>query len=214
VVDHVQRERFYAAAIIGLRALEAREGRARRFGPDADATWAAFAGTLHDRADRLELLLRDAAVGWGLAFDARAIFDLPATASDDPFGTSWRHGKQSILDDVGEPTLEAAAAALGFAPSSFALPELSATTRLVVGGPSAMVAAARAIHANPALGWDRQVTVIADAPGHRQLAGLCALFAGSEAPTRVRRSAEPLPPGTRLASSDAEPAVRRALETP
>lgn len=213
MVNTQERDRYYDAAMIGLRALEAREGRSRRFGPDAEATWAAFAGALHGPTDRVELLLRDAAVGWGLAFDARAIFGLPATAADDPFGTSWRHRSgRSLLEAAGEPTFEAAAAALGLRLARFDLPDLSATSRLVLGGPSAMAAAVRAFRANPALGWDRQVTVVADAPAHRQLAGLCALFAGADAPTRVVRSDDTLPPGTRLASSDAEPAVRRALE--
>src|SRR5690242_12221615 len=51
---------FYEAASLGLRALDARATRSRRFGPDADATWRAFRGELTD-GDRLDLLLRDAA---------------------------------------------------------------------------------------------------------------------------------------------------------
>ena len=39
-----QRSAFYSAAVLGLRALDARETTARRFGPDAEARWAQFAG--------------------------------------------------------------------------------------------------------------------------------------------------------------------------
>ncbi len=208
MVNTQECDRYYDGAMVGLRALEARAGRCRRFGPDAKATWAAFTGTLLGPTDRVEPLLRDAAVGRGLAFDVRAIFGLPATAADDPFGTSWRHQSgRSLLEAAGDPTFEAAPAALGLRLARFDLPDLSATSRLVIQGPSAMAATMRTFPANAALGWDRQVTVVADAPAHSQLAGLCALFAAADAPTRVVRSDDTLPPGTRLASSYAEPAV-------
>ena len=58
---------FYVAAVIGLRALDARESTPRRFGPDAEARWTQFAGAL-GVGDRIDILLRDAAGTWGAAF--------------------------------------------------------------------------------------------------------------------------------------------------
>jgi hypothetical protein len=68
-------ESYYRAAALGLRLLEAREARGRRFGEAAAATWRALGGELEGR-DRLDLLLRDAAVSNPLAFSARGVFDL------------------------------------------------------------------------------------------------------------------------------------------
>src|SRR5262249_6856224 len=76
---------------LGLRALEAREGRGRRLGPAADATWRAFRdepGELDDR-DRLDILLRDAAASYPLAFAPRRIFMLPGLSDDEPVGHAW-----------------------------------------------------------------------------------------------------------------------------
>ena len=67
------REAFYAAALVGLRALDARERVPRRFGPEADARWAQFKGAL-GLGDRLDLLLRDGAVTWGAAFSPSLVF--------------------------------------------------------------------------------------------------------------------------------------------
>lgn len=82
-----QTEAYYKAAILGLRALEAREGRGRRFGPDADARWERFRGKLHG-GDRLQILLRDASAPWGVAFAASHVFRLEGVAVDEPFGAS------------------------------------------------------------------------------------------------------------------------------
>ncbi len=76
-----QRESFYAAALAGLRALDGRERRPRRFGPDADARWQNFCGHL-SLAERVDLLIRDAAVTWQAAFSPAIVFRLPYLASD------------------------------------------------------------------------------------------------------------------------------------
>lgn len=210
--DKVERDRYYDAAIIGLRALEAREGRGLRFGPDADATWAAFSGGLHGHGDRLELLLRNAAVVWGPAFDARQIFDLPAVAADDPFGPAWsRRDLQISAVANGPSTLDAAAAALHLAIQPVKLPEANASSRWVLVGPSACVAAAKVFAADASLSWDRQVVAIADLPAHRQLAGLCTLYAAGDAATRVLRSTDGLPQGTVVVSADAGAELLGAL---
>lgn len=57
-----EREAFYRAAALGLRALDAREPTPRRFGTDAEAHWAQFAGALGagDRLlERIEAVFRE-----------------------------------------------------------------------------------------------------------------------------------------------------------
>ncbi len=60
------RAAFYGAAVLGLRALDARETTPRRLGADAEARWTQFAGAL-GAGDRIDILLRDAAGTWGSA---------------------------------------------------------------------------------------------------------------------------------------------------
>ena len=47
-------QRFYLAGLHGLRILDARSGKGRHFGPEADARWSGFAGHLRlgDRIDK------------------------------------------------------------------------------------------------------------------------------------------------------------------
>lgn len=207
---------YYQAAILGLRGLEAVEGRGIRFSTDADARWARFRGKLHE-GDRLQLLLRDAAAPWPTAFAASRIFRLPGVALDEPFGPSWptpNEGQAArYLAVDAEPSLAACAALLGVTPASVELPDLRPTTELVVGGGAAILATADAFTARPDLDWARQVTVIADAPAHRQLAGLASLFVRAAQPCPVVESEAVHPPlqGTVVLSSDAQPAVRDAL---
>jgi hypothetical protein len=85
---------FYAAALAALRFVEARRPTKRRFGPDADATWAEFRGDLGSSA-RIDLLLRDADAQWPGSFGARLPYGLGALAADEPFGAAW-----VPLDDV------------------------------------------------------------------------------------------------------------------
>lgn len=100
---------YYRAALLGLRALEAREGRERRFGADADARWGRFRGKLHE-GDRLHVLLRDASAPWGLASAAAHIFQMPGVARDEPFGPAWPSPSPAearrLLDEADQaPTL-------------------------------------------------------------------------------------------------------------
>lgn len=53
------RATFYEAAVLGLRALDARETSPRRFGVDADARWGHFAGALGAGLERIEATFRD-----------------------------------------------------------------------------------------------------------------------------------------------------------
>ena len=70
---------YYEGALWALRFIEARRPTRRRFGAEADATWAAFRGDLGASA-RIDLLLRDADTQWPGAFGARSVYDLAAVA--------------------------------------------------------------------------------------------------------------------------------------
>lgn len=211
---------FYAAAVAGLRALDSRERVPRRFGADADRRWASFKGKL-DEADRIDLLLRDAAVTWGPAFSPAEAFGLFGLAPDEPFGPDWHPLSPSAARRaLAEPTSPASpgtlAALLGIAPGPAPVPSLGPSTRLAVAGGAALVAVAEAFAGTPGLSWSDQVLAVATTPAHRQLAGLLALAVGSAARTRLVRPAEDLRATLKEAgfaqvdaaavSTDAEPA--------
>ena len=205
---------YYRAAILGLRGLDLREGRARRFGADADARWHRFCGKLH-QGDRLQVLLRDASAPWGVAFAGAQIFQLEGVATDEPFGPAWitPNGPQALryLAVDGSPTLQACAALLGISTQPVQLPELRPTTQLNLAGGAAILAAAEAFTNREDLDWARQVTVVADSPSHRQLAGLASVFVGAVKPCGVQTSNDTPPQGTAVVSSDAEPACAQRL---
>lgn len=191
-----QRDAFYAAAVAGLRALDARERAPRRFGTDADTRWASFKGALTD-ADRIDLLLRDAAVTWGVAFSPADAFDLFGLAPDEPFGPDWQPVGHTVARRFLADADSAAAPAdlarlLGIAVQAVSLPALAASTRLVVAGGSALVAVAQAFAGQPGLSWSDQVLAVATTPAHRQLAGLLAIPVGSAARTRLTRPGDDL----------------------
>jgi hypothetical protein len=185
------REVFYAAAIAGLRVLDGRERVPRRFGKDADARWASFKGALDD-ADRIDLLLRDAAGTWGAAFSPAEVFDLFGLAPDEPFGPDW----QSLSAGAAKRHLAAAAEVttplrlgkhLYIDERDVKVPSLTASTRLAVAGGAALVAVAQAFAGQQGLSWSDQVLAVATNPVHRQLAGLLALFTGAASRTRLIR---------------------------
>lgn len=197
------RSAFYAAGMLGLRALDARERHARRFGTDADTRWAQFAGSL-GAGDRLDLLLRDASGTWGVAFSPSECFGLFGLAEDEPFGPDW-----GCIDDTSAKRLFAAtlapvsfpqvAATLGIETSPIELPRLTPSTKLVVAGGSAILSVASAFSEDATLSWTDQIVVIADDPACRQLAGLAAVVLGARGRTVVVRTGE-----------NAEAAVRTA----
>lgn len=185
------REAFYAAAVAGLRALDARERSPRRFGPDADTQWASFRGALTE-SDRIEFLLRDAAVTWGAAFSPAETFGLFGLAPDDPFGPDWEPLGSVVArrclaatDHASDPA--AVGKLLGVEATSITVPPLSTSTRLVVAGGGALIALAHAFSAQKELSWSDQVLAVATKPAHRQLAALLAVFSGSAARTRLTR---------------------------
>ena len=217
---HIEaREAFYGAALIGLRALDSRERSPRRFGPDAEARWEQFRGALGP-SDRLDLLLRDAAVTWAVAFSPAEAFGIPGLTEDEPFGPDWRgitdDKARRLLTDSSTADLDAAARALGITPAPVEIPPLSASTRLIVAGGAAILALAQRFAAAPDLSWADQVLVVATSPQSRQLAGLAAVVLNARERARVVRpdadaaavlKAAKFPsPDAALVSSDAEPA--------
>lgn len=182
---------FYSAAVLGLRALDARERTPRRFGADANARWVQFAGSL-GACDRLDILLRDAAGTWGAAFSPSECFGFFGLADDEPFGPDWsgiddRAAKKLLDDASGSPTLDSAAAALGVKAAAVAVPTLSPATKLVVAGGGALLAVAKAFAENRTLSWTDQVVAIADKGAFRQLAGLVAVLLGARGRTVIVR---------------------------
>jgi len=182
-------EAFYRAAVLGLRALDARERAPRRFGPDADARWTQFAGAL-GLGDRLDILLRDAAGTWGAAFSPSDCFGFFGLADDEPFGPDWvsiqDHVVKKMLADHNCPTtIENVAAALGVKVPFVPLPPLTPATKLVVAGGAALAAIAKAFASDRSLSWTDQVVAIAAKGAFRQLAGLAAVLVGARGRTII-----------------------------
>jgi hypothetical protein len=187
-----ERAAFYGAAVLGLRALDARERTARRFGPEAEARWMQLAGAL-GTGDRLDILLRDAAVTWGAAFSPSECFGFFGLADDEPFGPDWGGiddptAKRLLTEANGPVTLDGVASALGVDGAAVSLPPLTPATKLVVAGGAALVALAKTIAADRALSWTDQVAVIADKANFRQLAALAAVLLGARGRTILVRS--------------------------
>lgn len=188
------RAAFYEAAVLGLRALDARETTPRRFGTDAEARWTHFAGAL-GAGDRIDILLRDAAGIWGAAFSPSACFGFFGLADDEPFGPDWsgidEHAAKRLLAEPSAPvTLERIAHGLGVKPVSVPVPPLSPSTKLVVAGGTAIAEVAKVFAENKALSWTDQVVVIADKAAWRQLAGLAAVLLFARGRTALVRSTE------------------------
>lgn len=177
---------YYLTALTALRFLDARGGQ-RRFGPDADARWYAFAGDdpaeshradyrprVLMEGDRIELLLRDADAQWPGAFGARAVFDLRDVAQDDAFGADWPPTSdgltlwhQAILTPLIStlPLLLSRFSAIWDIPLILPeLPPLKPSTRWVLHGPDVTAAAILAFSASPAAIWHQQVVVVAESP--------------------------------------------------
>jgi hypothetical protein len=198
-----RREAFYRAALLGLKALDDMEGSGRRLGPDADARWQGFRGHL-GLAERLDLLIRDAAVVWRHGFSPSQVFGLPGLAADEPFGPDWRplpeHEARRLWRSSMQPTsIGQIAAALGIGVAPVSLPAISASTRLNVAGGAAVLALAEHFAAQPELSWSDQVLVVASTPAVRQLAGLMAPLVRATGPTKILTSSEDVATALRAA---------------
>jgi hypothetical protein len=184
--------------------------------------WRTFRGHL-TAADRVDLLLRDADAEYPGAFGARIAFGLRGVGDDDAFGSTWQRLTPTDADTlwrriVGEPVpseisavLTGCATALDLSLASHGLPKLTANTRLLVAGPSAIASVALAFAKARDLAWADQVTCVATPPAHRQLAALCAAVLAAK-PTVLFKATEPLPGTARfdhhIVSDDADDADR------
>jgi len=202
--------------LIGLRVLDAQEGRGRRFGDDADALWDNFKGHLH-LGNRIELLLRDAAVTWGAAFSPARAYRLPSVAQDEPFGPDWpglegnlgrRLWNEALEVHPSDPAAEFDRMMTALDVRAAGAPtigEVSSATRILASGLSALGALVREFRGRPNLEWSEQVVVVSDEAAERQLAGLAAvLFEAS----RATRLIDPLP--GEQGPADAAQALREA----
>jgi hypothetical protein len=192
-------ESFYRSAALGLRFLEAREGRGRRFGEAALAGWRALGGEFEDR-DRLDLLVRDAAANNPTAFAPRVVFGMTWLGDDEPFGPEWPQATTSLASSL----LREAPGAVGPLPLtrtvaekwSLALPNaepaladllgsVAPATRLVVGGPLAV--SLLEAHASGRTGLDLgdQVLFVADSPAERQMIGFALLVSGAKSRPKI-----------------------------
>lgn len=193
-----QLEPFYRTAALGLRVLDSRAGRARCFGAEADSTWRTFSGDLMD-ADRLDLIVRDAAARYGAAASPRLVFRLDGLADDEPFGPTWdgppaglasslfRDATASALTDVRR-ALDAAAALWAIKPSVLpvdVVARVAPATRVVVAGAGAIISVATHFAGRTDLDFADQVLIVADDPAERQLAGLAGLLLDTRHPARL-----------------------------
>ncbi|RKH14946.1 hypothetical protein D7V97_01550 [Corallococcus sp. CA053C] len=194
-VQHGPLGSFYEAAFVGLKALDASVATARRFGPNADARWALFKGELHER-DRLDLLIRDAAVNHPTAFAPRRIFLLEGLAEDEPFGPEWPGPDAALAmrlwrdSHAPAPTalkdvLRAAAQAWQLTPqplASKALTEVAPASRILASGAGAVLALAAHFEGRAELDLADQVLLVTDSPAERQLFGMAVMLLGSTHP--------------------------------
>ena len=188
------RAAFYGAAVLGLRALDARETTPRRLGAGAEARWTQFAGAL-GAGDRIDILLRDAAGTWGSAFSPSECFGFFGLADDEPFGPDWGgiddHAAKRLLAEPDAPaTLDHVAYGLGVKAGSVPVPSVTPSTKLAVAGGTAIVSVAKVFAENKALSWTDQVVVVADKAAWRQLAGLAAVLLGARGRTALVRPTE------------------------
>jgi hypothetical protein len=193
-------DRFYRTALPALCAWEHHEPSKRRFGADADAAWAMFRGHLDD-ADRIDLLIRDAAVKHPAAFAPRTVFAFADLPEDEPFGPRWtspygpdtgRRAWRETLERCGLPPRElwrSALEAWGVTPEPLELRSaLDSTSRVLVVGTTAIAALAeRFLDHREALDWGRQVVAVAAMPAGVQLAGTLPLCAGTKESARAWR---------------------------
>lgn len=225
-----QRRAFYDVAALGLHSLDARDAGRKRFDDNATARWRAFKGDLID-ADRLDLLVRDAAVDQPAAFAPRVVFALTGLAEDDPFGPDWpgadARNAHTLLRPREEPvtataeTVQAALSTWNLTPGAVQgdLAGITHATRVLVAGSGALLAVVQSFEGRGGFDFADQVTFVSDRPGERQSAGLAAALLKSAKPLRILDATEDQAVLKKLefdrvvTSSDASAPVLRAIAT-
>lgn len=225
---------FYTSALLGLRALEAAGARRPSFGADPDARWRAFKGELRD-ADRLDLLIRDAAKSLPAAFAPRVVLGIAGLHDDEPFGPDWPGPDAALaatlLRSAAQPferpplaeLLARVVAAWSLAPAPVdrkRTADIAPQTRIVAAGAGAILALAEHFEQGKGLDLAAQVLLVTDSPGERQLLGVAAALLGSaSAPRFLPPSSKPDDAGKSfpradllLVSDDADPGARSAAE--
>lgn len=201
-----ERQKFYRAGALGLRALQDRSLGAQRFSPDAEARWKAFRGELTD-ADRLDLLLRDGAVLHPVAFSAASVFGLTDLAADEPFGPEWSSlpasesgavlrevSKAAVFAGDARPSgvLATAAKIWGLTFRSMDVSHVVASSRVTVAGAGAIVSLSDHMAGRSDLDFGDQLLLVTDRPAERQLFGLASALCGSRTRPRTVRSDDSL----------------------
>jgi hypothetical protein len=217
---------YYTAALTALRYAEERKPTLRRFGKDADAAWRSFKGAL-TTADRIDLLLRDADVQWHQAFGARSVYALRAIAEDESFGAEWvalpSRTAQRVWREVASAPAPAdfreavmrCAGAWKLELNLVAAGKVSASTRLLLVGPSAVASAGEHFARATGLSWSAQVQCIASPPGHRQVALLAGALLNADGAIRVvtaEQASTLVQPDRVLMSPDATAADQSAAQ--
>ncbi len=197
---------FYQTALLALLGQEHHDPTSRRFGAEADAAWSMFQGHL-DAADRIDFLLRDAAVKHPAAFAPRTVFsgdpkrngtyttsDLP---EDEPFGPGWQSplgqdsGRQlwrateELRNESPRQLWQRAIDLWTVTPEPMPDVALDASSRLLVIGAGAIAGLAERFLGSGDLDWGRQVVAAAAEPAGLQLAGIVPSLAGSKTTARV-----------------------------
>lgn len=200
-IPDTQLRAFYSAGALALRALDRRSTATPRFGPDADAEWSLFRGELHD-GDRLDLLVRDAAVAHPATFAPRVVFSLDGLSDDEAFGPEW----PGVPAPHAAAALRQAAAAAEAQPDAWlrriaqawslevveappsataALKSVLPSTRLLTAGAGSVLALARHFAGRTDLDLGDQVAFFSASPAERQLFGAAVALLDRPAPARV-----------------------------
>lgn len=227
-------EPFYRSALLALQALETVGARRPSFGPDPDARWKAFRGELRD-ADRIDLLLRNAAATAPAAFAPRVILAIPGLAEDEPFGPDWSGPDHALAASlfrlavqplVASPSevLSEVVRAWGLAPAALSgerMASIAPQSRVVAAGAGAVMALAERFQAGRGFDLSEQVLLISGLPGERQLLGIAAALLGAAGVPRMLAPSASADAAravgfTRadllLVSDDAEPGARATAE--
>lgn len=227
--------RFYRCALAGLGVLVQHQQTRDPFSDDANALWSAARGHL-TAADRVDLVLADAAVAWPVAFSTRDVFALEGLAEDAAFPRDWPGidpnvapgaTQRTVLPGVGNAVEQASAAvAVAWGPrpvpdaaARAALADAPRQRRFVIAGGAALAAAVAAA-SEGGLDLAAQVVLVSERPDERQWLGLAAAAHGArESPLVLRHAsaampetAEALRDATVLVSADADDKARRAAE--